>query len=471
MAPNGQHLSNDRRRPWMSGTTRRRLVAAGAGAGIGSLFGGILAACGGSAATTPGGSAAPGTQGWDQQKTTLEFYIYFDDAQMQAADAQLLSAWRSAHPNVPAEILPQPGATVEAIQKLTSLLAGGTPPDVLWDLGTARNLSQLQLVQTLDDLVARDKFDLGRFNAKMLDYKGRFEGKLYMIPHGYGGNALGLLYNRRLFQEAGLPEPPDKFANTWTWAQWTDTLVKLTKKTPDGTIGQFGLGGYGYFMDYPIPYGGKWLADDFQKVVCDSAECIQAYTDYFDLVFKAHVTPQQGEAQTLFGGGSLFLKQKAVINTMGGWEGGTYSGEPAKGLDWAFMPFPKAKVATPDMGPVALALVKGGKNREAAWQFLNWLVQDSRLSRFMTRAPAVNADVEPWARETFKTVPNPRVQVLAEGVGLALPGDNILLHSKWTQMNKEVVTPAFDEVWKGTKSVAAALREIKPTLQNIVDQK
>jgi hypothetical protein len=38
-------------------------------------------------------------------------------------------------------------------------------------------------------------------------------------------------------------------------------------------------------------------------------------------------------------------------------------------------------------------------------------------------------------------------------------------------MNKEVVTPAFDEVWKGTKSVAAALREIKPTLQNIVDQK
>jgi multiple sugar transport system substrate-binding protein len=470
MAPESEHRLHDRPDrlgPAAAGTTRRRYFVSGSAA----LAGVVLAACGQGGGAGEAGPAAPGAQGWEQQKATLEFYIYFDDTQMQASDAQLLSAWRSAHPNVPAEILPQPGATVEAIGKLTSLLAAATPPDVLWDLGTARNLSQLQLVQSLDDLVARDKFDLQRFNAKMLDYKGRTSGKLYMIPHAYGGNALGLLYNRRLFQEAGVAEPPDKYASAWTWAQWAENLAKLTKKAPDGSIAQFGLGGYGYFMDYPIPYGGKWLSDDFAKVTCDSAECIQAYTDYFDLVFKAHVTPQQGEAQTLFGSGSLFLKQKAVINSMGGWEGATYSGEPAKGLDWAFMPFPKAKVATPDMGPVALALVNGSKHREAGWQFLKWLVQDSRLARFMTRAPAVNADVEPWARETFRNVPNARPAVLAEGVGQALPNDNILLHAKWTQMNKDVVTPAFDEIWKSTKSVAAVLREIKPTLQSLVEQK
>ena len=79
---------------------------------------------------------------------------------------------------------------------------------MLWDLGTARNLSQLGLVQPLDDVVARDKYDLARFNAKMLDYKGRYQGKLYMIPHAYGGNALGLLYNRTLFRESGVPGRP-----------------------------------------------------------------------------------------------------------------------------------------------------------------------------------------------------------------------------------------------------------------------
>ena len=367
-------------------------------------------------------------------------------------------------------ILPQPGATVDAITKLQTLLAGGTPPDVLWDLGTARNLSQLQVVQTLDDLVARDKYDLNQFNPKMLDYKGRFQGKLYMLPHGFGGNALALLYNRQLFQAAGVPEPPDTYANTWTWPQWVDNLSRLTKKGPDGKISQFGLGGYGYFMDYPIPYGGNWLSEDFTKIVCDSPETIQSYTDYFDMVRKQHVTPQQGEVQALFGDISVFLKQKAAISTMGGWEVSTYVGDPAKGLDWAFMPFPKAKAATPDMGPVALALVQGTKHREEAWQFLQWLIQGSRLSNFMTRMPAVNADVAPWAQETFKAFPNARPQLLAESVPLALPPDNILLHPKWTSMNKDIIGPAFDQLWKGSKAVDTTMQGLRSTLQNLVDQ-
>ena len=213
---------------------------------------------------------------------------------------------------------------------------------MLWDLGTARNLSQLGLVRPLDDVVARDKYDLARFNAKMLDYKGRYQGKLYMIPHAYGGNALGLLYNRTLFARVRRAGPPNRWASTWTWVQWVENLTKLTKKGSDGNIAQFGLGGYGYFVNYPIPYGGQWLTDDFKRVVCDSPETIQAYTDYFDLVFKSHVTPQRGEAQNLFGG-NLFLKQKVAIATMGGWEGNTYAGEPARGLDWAFMPFPRLR--------------------------------------------------------------------------------------------------------------------------------
>jgi multiple sugar transport system substrate-binding protein len=444
--------------------TRRGLLA-----GAAAVAGGALAACG-PLGGQPAGQA-PAGPAWDKEPATVQFYIYFDANQLNAMDERLLAPWRSAYPNVQVEVLPQPGATVRAIENLTALLVAGTPPDVLWDLGTARNLSQLRLVQPLDDLVARDKYDLGRFNAKMLEYKSRFEGKLHMIPHGYGGNALGLLYNRRLFREAGLAEPPDTWATTWTWAQWAQNLARLTRKGADGAIAQFGLGGYGYFMNYPLPYGGRWLSDDFQKVLCDSPETIQAYTDYFDLVFKAHVTPQRGEAQALFGGGNLFVKQHAALQTMGGWEVATYAGEPARGVDWAFMPFPKAKAATPDMGPVALALVQGSKHREAGWQFLKWLVQDSRLSKFMTRMPAVNADVGPWAREVFKDVPTPRWQVLEESVPLALPPDNVLLHPKWTQMNAEVVTPAFDEIWAGTKDVAPALREMRPTLQNLADMK
>jgi len=62
------------------------------------------------------------------------------------------------------------------------------------------------------------------------------------------------------------------------------------------------------------------------------------------------------------------------------------------------------------------------------------------------------------------------VEVLAEGIGVAIPGDNILLHPKWTQMNKDVVTPAFNEIWDGQQNPATALKSIKPSLQTMIDQ-
>ena len=86
----------------------------------------------------------------------------------------------------------------------------------------------------------------------------------------------------------------------------------------------------------------------------------------------------------------------------------------------------------------------------------------------MTRATAVTADVLPWAKETFKDVPN-----AAGGAGgkhaLAIPPDAILLHPKWTQMNADVVTPAFNEIWDGKQNPSVALKAIKPSLQGMVE--
>jgi len=89
----------------------------------------------------------------------VQFYAYLDPTSAQAQQEKLLAGWHTLHPTIPVEIILQPGSTVDAITKLTTLVASGTPPDVLMDLGTGRNLSQLQLVQSLDDLIGRDKTD------------------------------------------------------------------------------------------------------------------------------------------------------------------------------------------------------------------------------------------------------------------------------------------------------------------------
>lgn len=403
-------------------------------------------------------------------KRALQFFVYLDDTQAKDIQSKLFSSWTAEHPALPVEAVLQPGATVKAIEKLTTLVAGGLPPDVSEDIGIANNLGGGHLIQPIDDLIGRDKYDLGQFGPKGLAWLSLYQGKHYIIPERYDGNGTALLYDRQLFSAAGVAEPPATWADAWGWSAWATNLQHLTKTGADGKVSQFGLGSYGYFMYYPEAYGGQWLANDWKTVVCDSPETIQAYTDWFDLALKLHVTPQPGEAAKLFGKDDLFLKQHAAISTMGGWEVDTYTGAPAKGVDWAFMPFPKAKVATPQMAPVGLALVEGTKQREDAWLLLQWLVDVAHFPTFMQHIPAVQAAVLPWAKRTFPAERRP--EVLAEGVAQAegVQQDNIVWIPQWPTVLSTVITPAFNQLWAGTKPVASTLRELKPTLQNLVNQ-
>ena len=69
-----------------AGATRRVALATGTG-GIAALFGGLLAGCG-------GGASAPAAGAWDQQKTSVEFYVDLTDIQANTIDNLLLSGWR-----------------------------------------------------------------------------------------------------------------------------------------------------------------------------------------------------------------------------------------------------------------------------------------------------------------------------------------------------------------------------------------
>src|SRR3712207_7658069 len=49
---------------------------------------------------------------------------------------------------------------------------------------------------------------------------------------------LMIYYNRKLFREAGLPDPPPK---DWPWHEWLAACKKLTKdRDGDGRLDQFG---------------------------------------------------------------------------------------------------------------------------------------------------------------------------------------------------------------------------------------
>ncbi|WP_153057392.1 extracellular solute-binding protein, partial [Streptococcus suis] len=59
-------------------------------------------------------------------------------------------------------------------------------------------------------------------------------GKQYAIPKDF--DTIGLWYNKKLFDEAGIPYPDD----TWDWNKLKEVAKKLTK--PDGSQYGFGAG-------------------------------------------------------------------------------------------------------------------------------------------------------------------------------------------------------------------------------------
>jgi multiple sugar transport system substrate-binding protein len=142
-----------------------------------------------------------------------------------------------------------PGTTLELIEvdggefdtKIHALVAAGTPID-LWPCIGPNNFCDYTykgLVAPLDDLIEAVDPDLSDFYPELLEFT-RVKGKLTGLPMSYGGSYV--YYNTDILQEAGLPLPPSQ----WNTPDWTlDALLanalKLTKEYDDMQNAQFGI--------------------------------------------------------------------------------------------------------------------------------------------------------------------------------------------------------------------------------------
>ena len=121
---------------------------------------------------------------------------------------KLLDDFKSQKPTISVEQFPAPGGIDPSLQKLSTALVAGTALDVISGHLTARMLNEaIDVLQPIDDLVKRDKFSTQQYNPEFLELAGKYEGKLQALPYAYGGDMVAVLYNRRMFQAAGIPEP------------------------------------------------------------------------------------------------------------------------------------------------------------------------------------------------------------------------------------------------------------------------
>jgi multiple sugar transport system substrate-binding protein len=451
------------REPTPSGRTTRRHAL---GVGTALAAAGVLpAACGG---TGTGQTDAGGTGALSAGPVTITPFISaITDAMMNDWQEQIAKPYQQQRPNAKVELVPAIGPTIDRIQKINAMIAAGSPPDLSEGPQHITVMNPLGLLDpALDAYIKRDKYNVKKFNQAHFQPDMVLDGKVLRLPNRYGGNVTCLACNTSLLAEAGVAPPPTDVAKAWTWEEFATALTKLTKRG-GGQIGQFGLAGPGWMIgSWPPVWKTDWLTPDLKTVICDNPQMRDCYTKLGDLFTRLHVVPQPGEAARLFGNANLFNTGKAAILLFPptGWR--TYG--PQVQVDYTVAPVPRVAQSTPDMGMGGISLIKGSQHPADSWDFLKFLLEGSRVAKFTGLMPAELADIEPWVREQFKTVPSADAKVILKIVEQAAGGSVVGRHVKYTEL-LSVIDPALNALQLGNAAPVPMLQALKPQLQAIID--
>jgi multiple sugar transport system substrate-binding protein len=446
-------------------TTRRTAMS-----GIALAGGAVLAACGGPAAD--GGSTAPQPS---KGPVTVTAYIGINEIQVNRFPTDIGAPYKVAKPNVTLEALPQVlsgqlGTTQAVFERLTALVAGGSPPDIFEAPRHAEFMVEKGFIDTsMDALIKRDKYKIDQYNPKEFQSRAVYQGKTAQVPWKLGGNSLVMLINTDMFQKGGVPLPPTDLSKAWSWDDWVQAAVKLTRRN-GADVQAWGLNGLAWTIgSWPLLWQEDWMSADLKQITCDTPGMVDCYTRLLDLHHKHRVVPLPGEATRLFGTANLFNTGRAAMQTaaVGSWP--TYVNAKPE-VPMMAAPIPKVKITTPDVNSHQMSIMKGSKVPGDAWEAIKYMIDDARLPRLTERMPARLDHLEPYVKDTVKATPNIDVKLILDVARNFVPQTNLGRHVNQDPM-LDAINAQLNDLWENKIAPGAMLKGLKPQLEAIAAKK
>lgn len=263
----------------------------------------------------------------------------------------------------------QPTPTTDYETKFRTLLASGSPPDVM----------RINDNYVRDFAVAGQLLDLKPF-IKSSDPYIESLFTFPITPEGthpawsIGNNPRAIFYNVSMFEEAGILPPPGNWTSeNWSWDDFLETAKQLTDADAQR---------WGALIYHDLGWEQTWVvnngleagiySEDGTKFTFADPQGIEAMQWVADLTCKHGVQPpwsmlQQDEAANqLFAGGRVGM----MFGTLGFT---TYLRQNVKDFTWDVAPVP-AKVNQMQEGSlIVFCIPKDARNPEAAWQLLEFL--------------------------------------------------------------------------------------------------
>lgn len=220
----------------------------------------------------------------------LVFGSWIDNEQDRILFQGMIDGFNKLHPDMAFGFEPVAGGTSAFLEKLSTLLAGGTPPDAFnmyypWVV----NLGDQNVFEPLDPSISADKVDMTDFYPNALN-AFKYQGKQIGMPF-YAGPSVCYL-NKTQFDKAGVPLP----TNDWTWDDMVSTAQKLTQAGGPGHFGVAAIStGLNFFNAFIWENGGDEFSADLTSSRLTENTAVGAFQNAVDLINKQHVAPTPTE--------------------------------------------------------------------------------------------------------------------------------------------------------------------------------
>jgi multiple sugar transport system substrate-binding protein len=392
-------------------------------------------------------------------KITLRVVSGQDATEIEVRE-QIATMFQEVAPNVDVEIMLITGARDES---QTVMIAGGNPPDVLYfNEWFQYPFMQKGVTLPLDSYVERDGFTFENVLPVSIELN-RYKGQLMAMP--FEVSPLTIVYNKKLFDDAGVPYPPTAWDDPdWTW----DKLIEIATQLTDSSTGQFGFSMENW-MYYSLlaQYGGHVLSNTIEitpetKCIINSPESAQAFQLMVDLRDKYGVSPSAASAQEL-GGFDRFMSGKVAMYCYGRW---LNVFRTITDFEWDTAPLPHVAGGQPatQLFTLNYALYANTPNPDVGWEFLKFLLTNGPQAANVATGMAVAA-YEPIndTPEFLNNAPPEHNSVYAEALAYATPSENLDVPFG-AELNA-----ALDRIFTGAVPVEQGLQEAADAVNAVFD--
>ncbi len=346
--------------------------------------------------------------------------------------------------------------------KLQTLFAGGTPPDVFaMDAPLFPDWQSRGVLLNMQPYIDATPGFLDGIYPVTLQVYQREDG-YYGLPRDF--QTIVLYYNKDMFDAAGMAYPDD----TWTMDDLKAAAKKLTlDSNGDGITDQWGfstdLWDMELFWSEAIwSFGGNILNEDFTKTLLNEGGAKDAWSFIGSMMLDDKSMPDPNQSAQF--GNDPFAAGVSAMTTIGHWVVPQYATLPFK---WDVAPIPAGPNGrATSVNSAGFVIANGSQHPDQAWELVKFAVGaggQSRLSQLGFAIPVLQSIAEgPDYLEQESVSINQKVFLDALDYAHVKPA--FRGYDEWATTIGDGMLP----VWNGEAPLDDTLNEIVPAADDVL---